>query len=1162
MSKSFDALHKWLGIPPAEQPPHHYRLLGIAVFEADADVIESAADQRMTHIRSFQTGKYSAQSQRLLNELSAAKLCLLDADRKAAYDDTLRLRFDAAEPLHAAVPVAIEMPQAAVGITTAGPIPLVVDPPVRNARRGRSVSSQRLAWLILAAVAAPSCLWIGYMIVQTRAARASAARKAETITVAKASTPEQGPPPATSKTAPAVKPPTLEEKQPPVSAPSQPNETVATSADSSKRFPFEIPDPRRARWSIEGDELVQSTYRPWTGCMPILFGDADWQDFDFSAEVKRDVGNDACGLLFRHENGLSADEFWLSSFGNRVHRVQTLDQGRVSQPAAIQGSLDLGRWYGVEVRVRGKSGECFLDGKPIASFELQRLRRGRLGLATWDSAYRFRNILVKSPEGNVLLEGLPDLDAEPLADDDTTRQQQMISREGMLPTTTDGRPLNFDFETGDLRDWTAEGDAFKGQPIEGDALHAGYRYVRSEHAGQFWVGGNEKTRNTAKGTLTSVPFKVTHPYASFLLGGAMVQECSVELFLRGSETPFFRAVGCWNDALQPVAVDLTEYVGKEIFIRLNDRDDQDWGHVNFDDLRFHETKPDFSPRYASSPDLVPGSTVDVLKLIDPDRDVRVGQGHWDEQHQFVLPGTWMRAAQLPLPVPKEYDLALTVAGVPRVDDVFVILPIAERQVHLILDGWRRSGSGLQMIDGKFANGGDPAQKTSTHGGAILLDGQPNKLVCQVRSDSIKVLCNGATVIDWQGDPKRLSLQWGKVAGWDGIVIGVVGFGAVFSQIDLTPVAPDDSKTKPVKPSPSGVAKSPPPKGDAGTPQPTLTVTEASSLRQHTAAVTRVAYHQTLPILASAGKDGQVLLWDLQNVGQQRQIHKFAEEVWTVKFSPDGKNIAFANRYWWGSRLVFKTVAGLPLNELKDFKHGGGSVASIAYSHDGRFLAAGQDDGTFRVWDVVQFREVLAVGLGDHHNVFNLAFGPVTLDKKKRPIAYLLAEFGHDGIVRTFAGTSGTDGQWSFRQTEVQFPKGVGGAGLRFSPKGNALGITRIDGTISLLNPQTGMTIRDLARGGGVVEWIAFHPQKPWCVTAHKDAQVARIWNIDTGEMLCELKGHTGGVMCAEFSPDGRHVATASEDFSIKLWDLGGPGLPATEKKKGKKSKAVLPIVGN
>jgi hypothetical protein len=99
MSDSFDPYHKWLGIPPAEQPPHHYRLLGLALFEHDGDVIEIAADQRMALLRSFHSGPHSDLSQKLLNEVAAARLCLLKPDRRQRYDEILRARFDLkAEP--------------------------------------------------------------------------------------------------------------------------------------------------------------------------------------------------------------------------------------------------------------------------------------------------------------------------------------------------------------------------------------------------------------------------------------------------------------------------------------------------------------------------------------------------------------------------------------------------------------------------------------------------------------------------------------------------------------------------------------------------------------------------------------------------------------------------------------------------------------------------------------------------------------------------------------------------------------------------------------------------------------------------------------------------------------------------------------------------------
>ncbi len=92
MSESFDPYLKWFGIPPRDRPVHHYRLLAIEVFEADAEVIENAADQRMAHLKRFNTGKHSALAEKLLNEVAAARVCLLNPAKKAKYDEELRQR--------------------------------------------------------------------------------------------------------------------------------------------------------------------------------------------------------------------------------------------------------------------------------------------------------------------------------------------------------------------------------------------------------------------------------------------------------------------------------------------------------------------------------------------------------------------------------------------------------------------------------------------------------------------------------------------------------------------------------------------------------------------------------------------------------------------------------------------------------------------------------------------------------------------------------------------------------------------------------------------------------------------------------------------------------------------------------------------------------------
>lgn len=95
MAEIFDPYHRWLGIPTQEQPPNHYRLLGLQCFEADPDVIEAAADQRAAGLRLYLDGRHRTEAQALLKEVAAAKVCLLLPERKKAYDQSLAERLKA-----------------------------------------------------------------------------------------------------------------------------------------------------------------------------------------------------------------------------------------------------------------------------------------------------------------------------------------------------------------------------------------------------------------------------------------------------------------------------------------------------------------------------------------------------------------------------------------------------------------------------------------------------------------------------------------------------------------------------------------------------------------------------------------------------------------------------------------------------------------------------------------------------------------------------------------------------------------------------------------------------------------------------------------------------------------------------------------------------------
>jgi hypothetical protein len=70
------------------------------------------------------------------------------------------------------------------------------------------------------------------------------------------------------------------------------------------------------------------------------------------------------------------------------------------------------------------------------------------------------------------------------------------------PLGTDGQPLNLDFESGTLKDWTATGDAFDKQPVKGDTVSARRSDMKSGHQGQYWIGSFEVKGDSGTGTLS------------------------------------------------------------------------------------------------------------------------------------------------------------------------------------------------------------------------------------------------------------------------------------------------------------------------------------------------------------------------------------------------------------------------------------------------------------------------------------------------------------------------------------------------------------------------------------------------------------------------------------------------------------------------------------
>lgn len=86
---AIDVYREWLKIQTPDRPPDYYALLGLNRFEDDRASIQKNYRQRSAHVRKYATGKFSKESQDLLDELARSMLTLTDPARKSEYDRKL-----------------------------------------------------------------------------------------------------------------------------------------------------------------------------------------------------------------------------------------------------------------------------------------------------------------------------------------------------------------------------------------------------------------------------------------------------------------------------------------------------------------------------------------------------------------------------------------------------------------------------------------------------------------------------------------------------------------------------------------------------------------------------------------------------------------------------------------------------------------------------------------------------------------------------------------------------------------------------------------------------------------------------------------------------------------------------------------------------------------
>jgi WD40 repeat protein len=93
-----------------------------------------------------------------------------------------------------------------------------------------------------------------------------------------------------------------------------------------------------------------------------------------------------------------------------------------------------------------------------------------------------------------------------------------------------------------------------------------------------------------------------------------------------------------------------------------------------------------------------------------------------------------------------------------------------------------------------------------------------------------------------------------------------------------------------------------------------------------------------------------------------------------------------------------------------------------------------------------------------------------------------------------------------------------------------------DNTLRVWDLESGQTIRTLQGHTREVSAVALTPDGRRVVSGSQDNSV-RLWDLESGETILTLQGHTGWVYAVALIPDGHRVVSASRDNTLRVWDL-------------------------
>ena len=336
------------------------------------------------------------------------------------------------------------------------------------------------------------------------------------------------------------------------------------------------------------------------------------------------------------------------------------------------------------------------------------------------------------------------------------------------------------------------------------------------------------------------------------------------------------------------------------------------------------------------------------------------------------------------------------------------------------------------------------------------------------------------------------------------------------------------------------------------------------LNSHAEQVTCVAFHPAdARRLATADSDHEIYLWADATTGKVGHILRgHVDEVRSLAFSRDGKLLASAGM----DRVVHLWDA--EAGKLLAGPNPKGKHDTAAFTLNGRLMLGSTGGPTFRLWDVASGDEMK---LGDPVSAYSVAATPdghrlavggtdfVTrlydltrpnptprlLEATKPPIGSVAVHPTADLV----AHTSPADGLvwlWEATGTEallilIEAADGCTLEGVAFHPDGKRVVVGGIDylstgerdGAVCVWDLETRLKTATFDQG---VYAVAADPSGRYVAGAGLTDHVY-LWDLTLNELAFALEGHADKVNAVAFSPDGSYLVSAGDDQTVRVWDV-------------------------